>query len=109
MAVFTAIGAALGLAGAAATVGGVAVAASVAGAVSSSSLANKIKKAAASQSAELTRQATEREKQAKLVAEQQTREDAESTERRARLATGRKGLLYAGDATGVESTKTTLG
>lgn len=67
------------------------------------------KKARDIQQKELARQASIREQQDKLVAEQQAKETAATTERRARLSTGRKGLLYQGTETGVNNSNDKLG
>lgn len=88
---------------------GVTAAATVYSAVESKKSA---KKAAAQQQAELDRQAVVREEQDQMVAEAQELADKSTTERRARLATGRKGLLYGGKETGVtdeETKSSTLG
>ena len=53
------------------------------------------------QDKEIARQAETQAKQDKLVTERATREEAKTTERRGRLARGRKGLLFQGKETGV--------
>jgi len=63
---------------------------------------HEAKDAAAAQQAELQKQTALLSKQDALVAEEQAKADAEATERAARMAKGRTGLLY-GAETGVTS------
>lgn len=82
--------------------------ASVAGAGASVISARKQEKSAKSaqeaQQRELDKQADIRAKQDKLTAERTTRAEAATTERRARLSQGKKGLLFEGNEEGVAPT-----
>ena len=62
------------------------------------------KSAQDAQQRELGKQADIRAKQDKLTAERTARAEAATTERRARLAQGKKGLLFEGNETGVAPT-----
>ena len=91
---------------------GAAVIAAV-GVASSASSASKQRKAAAQaqkkQDQALEKQEAIQAKADKLVAEQNAVAETKTTERRARLAQGRKGLLFEGQETGVTNKTDTLG
>lgn len=65
--------------------------------------------AADEQKKALELEAEEQAKADKLVAEETALADEATNERRARLSSGRKGLLYEGNETGVTTTSDTLG
>ena len=75
-----------------------------ASAISASKQAKSAKSAQDAQERELKKQADIQGKQDKLVAERTERADLAKTERRSRLAQGKKGLLFEGDETGVAPT-----
>jgi len=70
--------------------------------------AEQAAQAAALQKAEIKKQEVLQKKQDVLVAEEKAKEEAETKERKTRLARGRKGLLY-GAETGVEDQSAVLG
>lgn len=89
---------------------GIAAAASVAGAVSSMNQASDAKKARKAQETELANAKAIQAEQDKKIGEQTARAEAQAQERAARLASGRRGLLYQGDESGTTTpAATTLG
>ena len=78
--------------------------AAVVGVVGARKSAKQAKAAQDQQQRALDKQADIKAKQDKLVAERTARADAATTERRSRMAQGKKGLLFEGDETGVAPT-----
>jgi len=87
--------------------GYVQAAAAVYGVLQAKKSADAAKESAAAQQAALEEQERLQAEQDAMVAEQQAREDKIATERKIRLAEGRKGLLY-GDETGVNEEESML-
>lgn len=95
--------------GGAAAFSAISALAGVSGAITARKSAKTAKSAAAAQERELAKQSEIQAKQDKMVAERAAKADLAATERKTRLGSGRRGLLFEGDETGVTPASDVLG